>query len=103
MSNTRETLEWKEPPPPQSRGGFRPWVRRLSPLVDRPEQWAKVMSAGLENRGTLSSYVSHLTHGRYVLPDIPAGHRFEVTVRTEGDTVNLYVRLTRHPPKKDER
>jgi hypothetical protein len=36
-----DEIVWEDPPPPP-RGGRLPWRDRLKPLVERPNEWARV-------------------------------------------------------------
>lgn len=61
-----EEVVWEDPPPEAKVVGQSLWERRLSPLMDRPGQWARVFTSDKPNsaKGTVSS----LTSGKLALP-----------------------------------
>lgn len=75
-------IVWEDPTPPSSGGPHGVWVKRLSPLLERPNEWARVHET--PTRATAASTAQGLKHGRYRMP---VG-RFEFTIRAN----HIYVR-----------
>jgi hypothetical protein len=78
---------WEDPPETAGKPPAGIWIKRLTPLIDRPNTWARVVTVA--NPNLSASQVAALRRGRFRMP---AG-RFEFASRRLADgTGAIYAR-----------
>lgn len=84
---TKQTVKWEDPPPKKVKGGEL-WATRLTPLMERPGEWANLGEHSAASAGNLRGAVKG--NRRYVLPE----GQWEFTCRSNGKPgrATLYAR-----------